>query len=91
MKIIETEHNWLEYRFELFEKANVVDVYKEKVNTYKIAFSRRGKPVCDCPGFKYHGYCWHSRFVDDFQYYDSIKEPWADWNEDLRLEQRGSI
>ena len=87
MKIAETEHNDIDYRFEYFEYTNEVDVYKDGILTYHITVSKKWILRCDCPGFRHRGYCWHSNFAPVAISADSIAEPWAKWNEEIREER----
>lgn len=85
MKILETEHNGIEYRFELLEIAKSVDVVKGGLLTYRVSWNtRKGTWKCDCPGAYHHGYCWHERFAPYVCEEPSLTEPWTLWAEEAR-------
>jgi len=86
MKVAEKEHNDILYRFEFYEQSNIIDIYKENILTYKINVSKHNKILCNCPGFIYHRRCWHSIYALIVLMSKSIKEPWAEWAEDFKLE-----
>lgn len=84
MKIWETKHKNLTYRFELYESTGEVFVFKDNASkpTYILTHSRNGNWLCDCPSGHYNKYCWHEDEIPLVLLQPSIAEPWAEWAEE---------
>lgn len=81
MKRLHISHNGLEYEFRLLEASQVVQVIKDGLFVYSL--QREGKRVtCTCPGYIYHGQCWHLGMVDKVLKAKRVKQPWALWAEE---------
>jgi hypothetical protein len=90
VKLLLTTHNTHSYVFQVFELTNRVEVYKDAEPAYLMTKAHapdyaasQAEWVCDCPGFRYRGYCWHSTFLPAaLGSAFPVTEPWAQWAED---------
>ena len=82
MKIYETTHKDISYRFELFESVDKVEVLKNGVHTYSIHKLKSGWK-CNCWGAVRHKRCWHVlEALPMLLLTPSCQEPWCEWAED---------
>jgi hypothetical protein len=89
MKLLTTEHKNITYEFRLLEASKLIQITKGDVFVYTIRFSRGPHPfLCSCPGFKYHGRCWHLDVVGELMQAPRVNEPWAVWAEEAACYQR---
>ena len=92
MKTLSVKHNNLDYQFEFFETTGEVSVVKDGKHTYTIVWEKPTQSwICDCPGARYHGYCWHRDVLTSLLTKPSLEEPWAQWAEEasvMRMERR---
>jgi hypothetical protein len=85
MKILIVTHKDINYEFRLLEQSNIVEITKGNLLTY---IMRRSGYLfsCSCPGAKYHGKCWHRGMLKFLRKQKSINEPWAEWAEEVGIE-----
>ena len=81
MKLLTTEHKNIPYEFRLLERTRQVQVIKANVYTYTIRCSV-GLFLCDCPGAKFHGKCWHLSIIGQLKRQPALTEPWTEWAEE---------
>ncbi|MBU0791969.1 MAG: hypothetical protein KKC55_16095 [Gammaproteobacteria bacterium] len=85
MKIYETEHKGIAYRFEMFESVDKVEILKADVHEYSILKSRRSWK-CTCWGSTRWGYCWHMQeALPMLMLTPSCSEPWCEWAEEAMV------
>jgi len=84
MRVLTCEHNGIEYEFRLLEASRVIQVTKG--DTFMYTLSMKGRLfVCTCPGYTYHGKCWHRGMVSEVINSPRINEPWAIWAEEAEV------
>ena len=92
MKVWETLHKGIIYRFEYFESTGEITVSKHNKLTYTIIFIPRNNSwFCDCPSGSYRGYCWHKDEISLVLSQPNVAGSWAEWAEEasqMRCEGR---
>lgn len=85
MRVLNVSHKGINYEFRLLEAAGVIQITKGGVFSYLM--SRKGyRPFsCNCPGGRWHGYCWHLNMISDVFNSPRINEPWAIWAEEAEV------
>jgi hypothetical protein len=82
MKILSTTHNGIRYKFRYLDKCGVVEVMKDDQLTYTIKWTGR-LFVCDCPGSRYHGRCWHLSMIPLLVVQEDENDLWASLAEEI--------
>ena len=60
MRTLNCTHNALNYEFRLFDRVQVMEVWKAGEHVYTVRLVR-GRWTCTCPGHTYRHECWHTR------------------------------
>jgi len=78
------EHKGIEYEFRYLELSRLVQITKGDTFTYEMRLKGR-LFVCNCPGYKYWGKCWHRSVIDELLQVPTVDEPWAWWAEKAQI------
>lgn len=81
MKIYQTTHRGLDYRFELFESVEEIWVWKDGTHVYTLRKISKGWR-CNCPSGHYRKYCWHLDTVPAVLLTPSSTDLVSEWNEE---------
>jgi len=90
MKLLNVSHRSIKYEFRYLELSKLIQITKGGVFSYEIRLKHR-LFYCSCPGYKYHGKCWHRSKINELLAQPTIYEPWALWAEEAEIWQGVSM